>query len=102
MRVSRAALAIVSSLRPGCTPIRLVNVIGAADFDSRGTTFEDTVSVSRMFKSMGERWRRLSKRRGSPPSSAARSPISPCSIREEESARASPRSGIHRARRSAA
>jgi hypothetical protein len=40
---------IVRSMRPDCIPIRLVVLTGGADFDSRGTAFEDSVSVSRAF-----------------------------------------------------
>jgi hypothetical protein len=38
---------VVRSRHPGCAPVRIVFVHGAADFDSRGTAFEDHVSVER-------------------------------------------------------
>jgi hypothetical protein len=41
---------IVSSMRPGCTPIRLVVLVGRADFDPRGDEIEDHVSVRRMLQ----------------------------------------------------
>jgi hypothetical protein len=45
---------IVSSMRPGCTPIRLVVLVGGADFDSRGPEFEDSVSVKRTAQARNE------------------------------------------------
>jgi hypothetical protein len=45
---------ILTSHRSDCTPVRLVVVHGGADVDSRGTAFEDHVSVERAFQAMKE------------------------------------------------
>jgi len=45
---------VLSSHRSQCAPVRILNVIGGADFDSRGTAFEDRVSVDRAFAAMKE------------------------------------------------
>jgi hypothetical protein len=45
---------VASSHRSQCAPVRLVIVHGGADFDSRGTAFEDSVSVERAFQAMKE------------------------------------------------
>ena len=45
---------VLASHRSQCAPVRLVIVHGAADFDSRGTAFEDNVSIERAFTAMTE------------------------------------------------
>ncbi len=52
--VDHIAALVVSSHRSKCAPVRLVTVHGGADFDSRGTAFEDSVSVERAFTAMKE------------------------------------------------
>jgi len=52
--VDRIVRTVLASHRSPCAPVRLVIVHGAADFDARGTAFEDNVSVERAFQAMKE------------------------------------------------
>jgi hypothetical protein len=52
--VDRIVDIVRRSFGPGCTPVRVVIVLGGADFDSRGTGFEDYVSVERAMKAAEE------------------------------------------------
>lgn len=52
--IDHIAALVVASHRSGCPPVRIVNLVGAADFDSRGKSFEDHVSVERAFAAMKE------------------------------------------------
>jgi hypothetical protein len=52
--VNEIAQMMLDSLRPGCVPIRVVTLIGGADFDSRGAQFQNHVSVERALSARAE------------------------------------------------
>ena len=52
--VDRIVRIVLASHRGQCAPVSLVILHGGADFDSRGTAFEDHVSIERALTAMNE------------------------------------------------